>query len=208
MSRVKGLYAVTPDLADTALLSSKVRQVLAGGARLVQYRNKTADRNLRREQAAVLHRVCADAGATLIINDDVELALEIDAHGVHVGIDDAAISTARARLGDSKIIGASCYSDLARARCAAADGADYIAFGSFFASSVKPNAVRAPVALLASARNIGVPVTAIGGITLDNAAQLIHAGADALAVISALFSVPDVEAAAREFCELFAQANA
>jgi len=208
MSRVKGLYAVTPDLADTALLRSKVRQVLAGGARLLQYRNKAADRNLRREQAAVLRQLCADADATLIINDDVELACEIDAHGVHVGTDDAAVSAARARLGDNKIIGASCYSDLARARCAAAEGADYIAFGSFFASSVKPNAVRAPVALLTSARNIGIPVAAIGGITLDNAGQLIHAGADALAVISALFSASDVKTAAREFCELFTQANA
>jgi thiamine-phosphate pyrophosphorylase len=125
-----------------------------------------------------------------------------------VGADDAAVSAARARLGDNKIIGASCYSDLARARCAAAEGADYIAFGSFFASSVKPNAVRAPVALLTSARNIGIPVAAIGGITLDNAGQLIHAGADALAVISALFSASDVKTAAREFCELFTQANA
>ena len=201
---LSGLYAVTPDLADTALLLAKSQAALAGGARLLQYRNKTADEKLRREQAAALGELCRRHGAMLIVNDHVELAREIDADGVHVGVEDAGVAAARARLGPGKIIGATCYRDLQRAPAAVAQGADYVAFGSFFASSVKPGAVRAPLALLQQARRaVTVPVVAIGGITLDNAAELIAAGADAVAVISALFAVPDVELAARRFCQLF-----
>jgi thiamine-phosphate pyrophosphorylase len=203
MQPIKGLYAVTPDLADTALLVAKVETVLAAGARLLQYRNKQADERTRHEQAAALRDVCRRHGATLIINDDVALAATLDADGVHVGIEDAALSVARATLGRGKIIGVSCYDDLPRARAAAAHGADYVAFGSFFASSVKPGAIRAPLSLLPAARTLGVPVVAIGGITLDNAGELIAAGADAVAVISALFAAPDVGAATHHFGRLF-----
>lgn len=199
-----GLYAVTPDLGDTALLLAMVRAALAGGARIVQYRNKTAEDITRREQALKLLGLCRDYGAILIVNDDMRLACEIDADGVHVGADDATVSAARKELGPNKIIGASCYNELEYARSAAAQGANYVAFGSFFASSVKPGAVRATPAILHSARQqIGLPVIAIGGITLANAGDLIHAGADAVAVISALFDAPDVEAAALRFCHLF-----
>jgi thiamine-phosphate pyrophosphorylase len=202
---VAGLYAVTPDLADTALLLDKTQAALAGGARLVQYRNKIADGNLRREQAAALRELCRRRGAPLIINDDVGLACEIGADGVHVGADDAAVAVARAQIGGGKILGVSCYNDLQRALLAAAQGADYVAFGSFFASSVKPGAVRAPLALLQQARQkLRLPLVAIGGITLDNASGLIGAGADAVAVIAALFAAPDVEVAAHDFCRLFA----
>jgi thiamine-phosphate pyrophosphorylase len=203
MNPIKGLYAVTPDLADTALLTSRVDMALAAGARWLQYRNKTADAATRREQAAALLGLCRRHGATLIVNDDIDLTCALDADGVHVGAADAAISDARARLGRGKIIGASCYDDLQRANAAAAQGADYVAFGSFFASSVKPAAVRAPLSLLAAARSVGLPVVAIGGITLDNAMLLIDAGADALAVISAVFNVSDVAVATRKFCHLF-----
>jgi thiamine-phosphate pyrophosphorylase len=200
---ISGLYAITPDLADTAVLLAKTQAALAGGARLLQYRNKTADENLCREQAAALRELCRRYGAMLIINDHVELAREIDADGVHVGVDDAGVAAARTRLGHNKIIGATCYNDLQRALAAAAQGADYVAFGSFFASAVKPGAVRARLALLQQARRqVTVPVVAIGGITLDNATGLIDAGANAVAVISALFAVPDVEVAARKFCQL------
>ena len=199
-----GLYAVTPDLADTALLLAKTRAALGGGARLLQYRNKTADESLRSEQAAALRELCRRQGAMLIINDHVELARAIDADGVHVGADDASVMTARTQVGSGKIIGVSCYNDLQRAQSAAAQGADYVAFGGFFASSVKPGAVRAPLSILQAARQqTGLPVVAIGGITLDNAGELIHAGADAIAVISALFAAPDIEIAARKFCQLF-----
>jgi thiamine-phosphate pyrophosphorylase len=203
MTRIKGLYAVTPDLADTGVLVGQVETVLAGGAQLLQYRNKTANPPLRREQATALLAACHRYGAMLIINDDVELARELGADGVHVGADDAAVSVARARLGGDRIIGASCYNDLKRAQAAAAQGADYIAFGSFFASSVKPGAVRAQLSLLSAAREFHLPVVAIGGITLENASELIAAGADAVAVISALFAVPDAGLAARRFGQLF-----
>ena len=208
MKLIKGLYAVTPDLADTTLLVAKTGIVLAAGARLLQYRNKIAGDDQRREQAEALRNLCRRHGATFIDNDDVELACALDADGVHVGVDDAAVPVARARLGRGKIIGASCYDDLQRARTAAAQGADYVAFGSFFASSVKPGAVRAPLSILTAARALGLPVAAIGGITLANAGTLIHAGADAVAVISALFAAPDSGVATREFCQLFQAATA
>ena len=203
MNPIKGLYPVTPDLADTALLVGKVQRVLAGGAQVLQYRNKTADDATRRAQAAALLEVCRRHGALLIINDDVELARELGADGVHVGADDAAVAAARTRLGAGRIVGASCYNDLARAQSAATAGADYIAFGSFFASRVKPGAVRAQLSLLSAARGLGLPVVAIGGITLENAGALIAAGADAVAVISALFAAPVAGIAAREFGRLF-----
>jgi len=203
MLPIKGLYAVTPDVADTALLLAKVEPVLAAGARLLQYRNKSADAARRGEQARALRAVCRRHAATLIINDDVTLARAIDADGVHVGADDPALALAREQLGSQKIIGVSCYDDLQRARAAATQGADYVAFGSFFASAVKPGAVRAPLSVLPAARALGVPVVAIGGITLDNAGGLIAAGADAVAVISALFAAPDPAGATRDFCRLF-----
>lgn len=204
MKAINGLYAVTPDLADTALLLAKTQAALAGGARLVQYRNKTADENLRREQATALHELCRRRNATMIINDHVELACALDADGVHLGADDSAVAAARVQLGRGKIIGVSCYNDLQRARSAATQGADYVAFGSFFTSSVKPGALRAPLSILQAARQqLELPVVAIGGITLDNAGELINTGADAIAVISALFAARDVEHAAVEFCSLF-----
>ena len=204
MKAINGLYAVTPDFADTVVLLAKARAALAGGAQLVQYRNKTADEILRREQATALRDLCRRHGAMLIINDHIELACALDADGVHVGADDTTVTTARGQLGRDKIIGASCYNDLQRAQSAAAQGADYVAFGSLFASSVKPGAVRAPPSILQAARQqLGLPVVAIGGITLDNAGGLIEAGADAVAVMSALFAAHDVERAAREFCNLF-----
>jgi thiamine-phosphate pyrophosphorylase len=202
MKAISGLYAVTPDLADTALLVTRTQAALAGGARLVQYRNKTAAEDLRHEQAKALHELCRRYGATFIINDHVELAREIDADGVHIGADDAGVAAVRTRLGRGKIICASCYNNLQRALSAAAQGADYVAFGSFFASKIKPGAVRARRALLQQARQqVALPVVAIGGITLDNAGELIDA--DAMAVISALFAAPDVGVAARKFCQLF-----
>ena len=203
MPPIKGLYAVTPDVADTGVLVSRVQTVLAAGARVLQYRNKQANEQLRREQALALQSTCRQWDALLIINDDLALARAIDADGVHVGRDDAALTQARTELGRTKVIGVSCYDDLKRARTAAGQGADYVAFGSFYASSVKPGAVRAPLSVLRDARSLGVPVVAIGGITLDNASELIAAGADAVAVISALFGAADAAAATRRFCGLF-----
>ena len=204
MKHLRGLYAVSPDEADSARLMALVRSALAGGARVLQYRNKVADAARRREQAAALRALCHEYGAALIINDDLELAIAVDADGVHLGGEDGSLAAARARLGPDKWLGASCYSRIENAERAIAEGADHIAFGSFFASTVKPGAVRSPLTLLTEAkRRFSVPVVAIGGITLDNAPQLIAAGADSIAVISALFGARDVTAAAQQFNALF-----
>lgn len=203
---ISGLYALTPDLADASELSARVAAALAGGATAIQYRNKTASPEVRLKQARAVRALCSARGATLIVNDDVELALAVAANGVHLGHDDPTVATARARLGPAAIIGVSCYDSLLRAEAAVGAGVDYIAFGSFFRSAVKPAAVRAHPSLLSEAkRRWEVAVVAIGGITAANAAPLLHAGADALAVISAVFDAPDVEAAAREIASLFAR---
>lgn len=201
--RLAGLYAVTPDLADTDDLVARVVAALAGGACAIQYRNKSADRDLKRVQASALARVHATRDGLYIVNDDVELAADVGADGVHIGEDDGGIAAVRALLGPDRIVGVSCYNEFARAEAAVAAGADYVAFGSFFASTVKPAARRADVALLGRARSLGVPVVAIGGITVENARELFAAGADAVAVISDVFGARDVEAAARAVASAF-----
>jgi len=187
-ARVAGLYAVTPDERDTGVLVAKVVAAVEGGASVVQYRNKTLDPPMRRAQAQALAATNAIRRALFIVNDDPILARELDADGVHLGNDDGDVAQARACVGRDRIIGVSCYDDVDRARAAVAAGADYVAFGSFFASTIKPGARRASVDLLARARVLGVPVVAIGGITAMNAPLLIGAGADAVAVISGVFA--------------------
>lgn len=202
--RVRGLYAVTPDLEDTALLAARVEAAVQGGARLVQYRNKPASSALKLEQARALKSICQLHGAALIVNDDVEVAVAVDADGVHLGRDDHFGPEVRRRLGPGKLIGVSCYRSIERARDAVKDGADHVAFGGFYPSQVKPSATRAPLDILTQAKaELGVPVVAIGGITAENGGALVAAGADALAVITALFSAPDVRAAAGAFRPLF-----
>jgi len=202
---ISGLYAVTADVADTPALIAAAEAALAGGARLLQYRNKAGSATLRLAQARALRALSRTFGVPLVINDHLELALAAEADGLHLGAEDGALAAARARLGPARILGASCYDRLDLALEAERLGADYVAFGSFFPSSVKPGAVRAPLALLRNAkRRLSVPVVAIGGITLENAPGLIAAGADGVAVISALFGADDVGLAARRFCALFA----
>lgn len=202
--RIAGLYAITPDLDDSHELQRRVRAALRGGARVIQYRNKTASAELRMEQASMLRQLCSGFGVPLIINDHLELALECDAAGLHLGGEDGDIAAARARLGPHKLLGVSCYDRIELAQAAIAAGADHIAFGGFFPSTVKPGAVRPPIELLSRAKSrYGVPVVAIGGITPDNAPALLAAGADAIAVISAVFSAPDIEQAAHAFQSLF-----
>ncbi len=203
-TRIAGLYAITPDLDDTDDLCYRVRAVLAGGARVLQYRNKTAGPALRLQQAQALQTLCAARGVPLILNDHLDLALQTGAAGLHLGGDDGDIAAARAALGPDRLLGASCYDRLELAERALAAGADHVAFGSFFASGIKPDAVRPSLELLAEARRrFSMPLVAIGGITAANAPQLISAGADAVAVISAIFAAADIEAAAREVQSLF-----
>jgi thiamine-phosphate pyrophosphorylase len=201
---ISGLYAVTPDIADTPALIVVAEAALAGGARLLQYRNKQAPATLRLAQARALHALCRKYRVPLVVNDYLDLALAVGAEGLHLGAEDGSLAAARAQLRPARILGASCYDRIELALEAERLGADYVAFGSFFPSSVKPGAVRAPLALLGNAkRRLSIPVVAIGGITLDNAPGLIAAGADGVAVISALFDADDVGIAARRFSALF-----
>jgi len=197
----RGLYAITDgpraDLVDAA------DAALAGGAVLLQYRDKTADDARRRDEAQALARLCAARGVGFIVNDDVALARAVGAAGVHLGEDDGDVAAARAVLGANAIVGVSCYDAIDRARELVAAGADYVAFGAFYPSATKPRARRATTALLREAAALGVPLVAIGGITPDNARPLIDAGADLVAVITAVFGAHDVRAAARRFQSLF-----
>jgi len=193
--KLRGLYAITPEGPG---LTQKVRDALEGGIALLQYRSRQRDVS----QAKELARLARGHGVPFIVNDDVELALEVGADGAHLGREDGELRGARKKLA-GKILGASCYDRLELAREAVAAGADYVAFGSVFASPTKPRAVRAPLSLFGQARTLGVPLAAIGGITLANARQVLDAGADLLAVISDLFDAEDIAARAREYQKLF-----
>jgi len=200
----RGLYAVTPDDPDIRSLTRKVSSALAGGARIVQYRNKSASAEQRGKQGAALLALCREAHIPLVINDDLDLAIGIGADGLHVGREDVSIAAARAQLGRDRLLGVSCYNRLDLALAAREAGADYVAFGSAFPSATKPGAACAPLSLYREAKGrLGSPVVAIGGITTQNAPFVIEAGADAVAVISALFDAPDIEATARSFSRLF-----
>jgi thiamine-phosphate pyrophosphorylase len=197
--KLRGLYAITPELADSEVLLRRVAQALEGGIAMLQYRNKSAQRT---EEAKTLARMCRARSVPFIVNDNLALALECGADGLHLGRDDGELAAARAKLA-GRLLGASCYDSLAAARAAVAAGADYVAFGSVFSSPTKPAAVRAPLSLFGEARALGVPLVAIGGITLENAPRLLRAGADGLAVISDLFDAPDVAERARGYGKLF-----
>jgi len=202
---LRGLYAITPLRMSPGLeLAGAVEAALRGGATLVQYRDKSSNGDKREREARTLLQMCRSFGARLIINDDLALADLIGADGVHLGRDDADLSEARRLLGTKAIIGASCYSDFECARAARDSGADYVAFGSFYPSGTKPDAVRASPELISHAKlELRIPVAAIGGITVDNAAPLVAAGADLLAVVQGLFGQDDIEACARQFSVLF-----
>ncbi|MEK7321526.1 MAG: thiamine phosphate synthase [Pseudomonadota bacterium] len=201
----RGLYAITdPALTPPSRMVETVRAALAGGAVLIQYRDKLSVAADKRHLAVALLRVCRVAQTPLIINDDLELAADIGADGVHLGRDDAAIAAARARLGPRVLIGVSCYNDFSRATAAVQAGADYIAFGRYFASRTKPAAAPADLELLTRARReLPVPVAAIGGITAGNGGALIAAGADLLAVIHGVFGQADAKSAATRIANLF-----
>ena len=199
-----GVYAITPDNPDTQHLLAMSEAALRGGVAALQYRDKSRDVALRHEQASELLALCRRYGVPFIVNDDLRLADLVGADGVHLGREDGSLREARIILGPGKMIGVSCYQDIERATQAQISGADYVAFGSFFPSPTKPQAGRAELSLLrAASAVISVPIVAIGGITVDNAGALLDAGADAIAVISALFDAPDVEAAARQLNALF-----
>lgn len=205
---ISGLYAITPELENTDDLLGKTRQVLEGGAQLIQYRNKSANRILLKEQAELLLQLCREYEVPLIINDYLDLAIEIDADGLHVGQHDAAIVKARNQLGDNKIIGASCYNNLVLAIQAEKEGADYVAFGAFFPSSTKPNAVSVTVNLICEAKKkIAAPIVGIGGIRVTNARKVIQSGCAAIAVCNDLFHTGNIKAKAAHYAQLLAETN-
>lgn len=197
-----GLYLLTPDDPDGERLLARTLPLLPF-ASCLQLRNKIMDADALRVVGARLRDSCAEAGVAFIVNDDPRLARTLAADGVHLGEHDGAIAEARALLGDGAIIGASCYDDLQRARDAVAAGADYIAFGAFFASTTKPGTRRASIGLLRDSARLGVPRVAIGGITPDNARPLVDAGADLVAVIGGVFDAADPIAAARACLSCF-----
>lgn len=200
---IRHLYAITPDITDLKDLLQRAEACLTGGASVLQYRNKTPGvAHLPIAQA--LAALCRRFGVPFIVNDDVDLALAANAHGLHLGRDDGDIAVAREKLGKNSIIGISCYGNINLALAAQAAGANYVAFGSMFASPTKPLAPPAPLSLLTQAKaQLQIPIVAIGGITLQNAPQAIAAGADAVAVISAVFDAPDIKRAAEDFSNLF-----
>lgn len=201
---MRGLYLVTPDRDDTDRLLDATGQALRAGAALVQYRHKTAPPALRREQASALLALCRRHGRRLIVNDHVALCTDLDADGVHVGGLDASVAAVRAALGPDRIVGASCYGELALARAAQAAGASYVAFGGFYPSVVKKYAVTTPAGIVIEAKAaLQVPVVVIGGMTAENARPLVARGADMVAAISSVYAAADPHAAARAFAGLF-----
>jgi len=204
--QIQGLYAITAEESDTFVLLRKVRLAFQGGARVLQYRNKAADVDLKLRQAQALRDLCSEFNVTYIVNDDALLALQVNADGVHLGGEDGSVALARSVLGETKIIGVSCYNDILLALEAVRQGADYVAFGTFFLSNTKPGAKKAEIKLLSEARvQLDLPIVAIGGITQNNGATLIDAGANALAVISALWDAPNIQTSAQEFSTLFSR---
>lgn len=204
--RLQGLYGITDAtlMPDTEALLNQVELSLQGGTRVIQYRDKSTDKQKRLQQAQALQQLCQKYQTPLLINDDVELAAAVNAAGVHLGQSDGEAQAARKTLGPDAIIGITCHDSLELARTAVSAGADYVAFGAFFPSKTKPNAKPASLSLLTQAREqLKLPIVAIGGITVDNAQQLIDAGADMIAVIHALYAAEEITQQAQRFAQQF-----
>lgn len=199
----RGLYAITPSIgADGEQWLRKIDQALDGGIVMLQIRDKTAEPDFLEHYAGRAVELCAAAGVPCLINDDPALARRLRAQGVHVGQEDVGVREAARRLSAEAIIGASCYNSVVLGQQAAYAGASYLAFGAFFPSPTKPKAPVASRRLIQPAKVFGLPVVAIGGITLDTAPELIDAGVDLLAVISDLFGADDIRARARAYARL------
>lgn len=195
-----GLYAITdPKLLDENSLFTKVESALKGGCRVLQYRDKPASASQKLERARALKSLCRQYNAQLIINDDLELCLQSEADGVHLGKSDGDILEARKILGPERILGVTCHSDISYAQQCIQLGVDYCAFGRLFASKTKPEAPPCPLSVLKDAAKLSKPIVAIGGITLDNIESLMHTPIYSAAVINGLFSQPDIQATAQKF---------
>ena len=201
---MKGLYLVTPDWDDTDALIKATETALSVGIGLLQYRHKTANGELRLEQASALLKLCRQHNVPFIVNDHIDLCIELDADGIHVGGTDASVAVVRTLIGKDKILGASCYGDFALAEQAQIAGASYVAFGGFYPSRVKKYEVSTPAAIVSKAKSqLILPVCVIGGMTPENAKPLVKEGADMVAAISSVYSAEDIAIAVREFAALF-----
>ena len=201
---IKGLYVITPDMADLNTLIHKTKLAIEGGASMVQYRSKMLDRDVKMQQSAAILRLCRQYDVPCVINDDVEMCRILEADGVHLGEKDDNIEEVRRILGEDAIIGSSCYNQLERAKQAQKEGASYVAFGTMFPTPTKPGAPRATLALLKEAkREIHIPIVAIGGITMNNAHDVIETGIDAIAVITSLYEAKSIKETAEIFLKMF-----
>ena len=201
---IKGLYAITPDSADLNTLIQKTQLAIEGGAFMVQYRSKIHDRDVKMQQCAAILRICREYDIPCIVNDDVEMCRVLEADGVHLGEKDDNIAEVRSILGEYAIIGSSCYDQLNRANEAQKEGASYVAFGAMYPTSTKPNAPRASLALLREAKSqIQIPIVAIGGITMNNAHDVIETGIDAIAVINSLYESNSIKETAETLSKMF-----
>ena len=201
---IKGLYAITPDSADLNTLIQKTQLAIEGGAFMVQYRSKIHDRDVKMQQCAAILRLCREYDVPCIVNDDVEICRILKADGVHLGEKDDNIAEVRHILGEDAIIGSSCYDQLNRAKQAQKEGASYVAFGAVFPTPTKPNAPRTTLELLRKAKSeIQIPIVAIGGITMNNAHDVIETGIDAIAVITCLYESNSIKETAETFSQMF-----
>jgi thiamine-phosphate pyrophosphorylase len=201
---IKGLYAITPDMADSNSLLKKTQLAIEGGAFMVQYRSKIQDRDVKIQQCAAILRLCREYKIPCIVNDDVDMCRVLEADGVHLGKKDDNIAEVRSILGEDAIIGSSCYDQLNRAKKAQKEGASYVAFGAMFETLTKPHAPRATLELLREAKSqIQIPIVAIGGITMNNAHDVIETGIDAIAVINSLFEAKTIKETAEIFSKMF-----
>lgn len=205
----RGLYGITPDWPDTDRLLAAIEQAHAGGMVALQWRRKHGSAAQLRDQARAVQALCARLNLPFIVNDDWRLAADLGADGAHLGRDDGSVALARSALGPHRLLGCSCYDqpDLAR-RMLQAD-VDYVAFGAIYPSPTKPEAEHATLDHIRAGRRLVAgrsprpAVVAIGGLTPGNAAPVIAAGADSLAIISAVFEAPDIQAAAQRCADLF-----
>ncbi len=206
-NNLRGLYVLT----DRKLIKTRgmqaeqmVEEAILGGARIVQYRNKQSPLSVRKQEAMGIARICREHRVTFLVNDDIEVAIHTEADGVHLGQTDMPLQQARQELGTGKIIGITCHNDLQLARNAEQHGADYVAFGRFYPSRSKPGAPPASIDTLVRAhQELAIPVCAIGGITINNARNLIDHGADMIAVINEVLGAADIRHAATSLAALF-----
>lgn len=210
----RGLYGITPEWDDTQRLLTAIRAAHAGGMQVLQWRRKLIAKNtaLHQSQRQAVHELCIELNLPLIINDDWQVALDLHTAGAHLGRDDGVLAEARQGLYPDQWLGCTCYNQLELAEKALLLGVNYVAFGTAFSSSIKPDAPRATLDTYRKGRQLceqfgsshhRAAVVAIGGITTENTASLIEAGVDSIAVISSLFEASDVYATARTFSRLF-----